>query len=74
MLSLTCGSPKTPSTPFQFAIQAASGSDGPSVAMSRIVEAALPYTPATKPRACSSLTQAATNACTTFVHDAFVVE
>ena len=41
-LSLTYGSPKTDSTPFQFAIQITSGNAGPRLDTSRIVEAALP--------------------------------
>src|SRR4051794_19148098 len=66
--SLTYGSPKTASTPFQFAIQITSGVEVPSVETSRIVDAALPYTPGANEFARSSVTQPVTNDCTAFVH------
>src|SRR5881275_2214691 len=72
-VSLTYGSPNTDSTPFQFAIQTASGSAEPSVETSRIVDAALPYTPATNPSPRSCVTHPVTNACTAFEHAASVV-
>src|SRR4051794_28499943 len=65
--SLTYWSPKTLSLPFQFAIQTRSGFAAPP-AMSRIVEAALPYTPGTSPCARSSAFQPPTNARTAFEH------